>query len=320
LQGSFESTTLTYGDITIDAGAGSDIVYSGAGNDTIYGGAGDDYLDAGDGNNMIYGGAGVDEMHGGVGNDQFFLVSDGNWTGTVMTGDIEQVNIGGKIISQDIYNGGFGDDTLNGTSGSDVFIYDVSAVSAAAANQLDASLRNTLLINDIEHINMGDGDDVVNLLSANIGYGDVTIDGGNGNDWIWSSSGNDTLTGGAGNDYLSGGLGDDIINGGAGTDTMRGGDGNDTFVFGTFAEGSNGGNLDTIMDFTSGQDKIDLQNILFGAGSNLTSFVHFMDDGAGNTMVQVDVDGAANGQNFVDMIKLQGVTANQVTLNDIVHN
>ncbi len=49
----------------------------------------------------------------------------------------------------------------------------------------------------------------------------MTIDGGSGNDVIWSSSGNDILDGGEGNDILFGGLGDDTLTGGTGADIFE---------------------------------------------------------------------------------------------------
>ena len=59
------------------------------------------------------------------------------------------------------------------------------------------------------------------------------------------------VVGGAGNS-LNGGAGLDRLIGGTGDDTMTGGSDKDTFVF----DLANG--LDTITDFKSGQDKIDL--------------------------------------------------------------
>ncbi len=75
------------------------------------------------------------------------------------------------------------------------------------------------------------------------------------------ASGN-TLTGGAGDDIIRGGQGDDIITGGTGDDTLYGdgitddgtGSDADTFVYTT------GGGNDTIVDFTDGEDKIDISD------------------------------------------------------------
>ena len=58
--------------ITLDAGAGNDIVYGTEFNDNLTGGAGDDILDGGDGDDHLYGGAGNDILDGGDGNDNFY--------------------------------------------------------------------------------------------------------------------------------------------------------------------------------------------------------------------------------------------------------
>ena len=56
------------------------------------------------------------------------------------------------------------------------------------------------------------------------------------------------------------GIGNDTINGGLGNDTLTGGDGNDTFVFNTKLGATN---IDTITDFTSGADKIAIDDAIF---------------------------------------------------------
>ena len=109
-----------------------------------------------------------------------------------------------------------------------------------------------------------------------------TLSGLGGNDTLNGNGGNDTLLGGAGSDILNGGAGNDTLQGDAGVDTLRGDDGNDrliggagfdtltgglgadTFVFGSTAEignGTNAGTRDTITDFVSGVDKIDVSAI-----------------------------------------------------------
>ncbi|MEO9124210.1 MAG: calcium-binding protein, partial [Microcoleus sp.] len=71
-------------------------------------------------------------------------------------------------------------------------------------------------------------------------------------------------------DNLSGNRGNDFLRGGAGNDTLTGGAGRDTFVLGA------GLGADTIVDFTKGQDSIQLaRGLNFGklsivAGNNAT--------------------------------------------------
>ena len=93
------------------------------------------------------------------------------------------------------------------------------------------------------------------------------IDAGGGNDELYGGGGADILYGGAGNDVLSGGDASpartytrdtgpdegDYLDGGLGNDTYTGGAGRDTFVI-TLEPGA----VDTITDFHSGEDFIDL--------------------------------------------------------------
>ena len=83
-----------------------------------------------------------------------------------------------------------------------------------------------------------------------------TLNGGNGNDYLYGYGGNDILNGDAGDDVLLGGSGNDTLNGGAdndalygqaGDDILNGGAGNDFLYGGTGSDTLNGGeNNDTI--------------------------------------------------------------------------
>ena len=95
--------------------------------------------------------------------------------------------------------------------------------------------------------------------------GDDWIIGGDGRDLITGGTGDDNLNGGAGEwDNLLGDDGDDTLNGGLGYDTLTGGAGSDVFVLDSpekiLAE------ADKIMDFTRGEDKIDVRTQLNDAG------------------------------------------------------
>ncbi|HYR34752.1 MAG TPA: VCBS domain-containing protein [Burkholderiales bacterium] len=131
----------------------------------------------------------------------------------------KEVSIAGKNRTDGIYVGGAGSDTLNGTSGADALLLDDGAKPRLVS---------------IETINMGDGDDVVDLTSKRYTYGDVTVNGNAGKDVIWTSAGNDVLDGGAGDDALAGGAGNDVyVHGaGGGKDVITETGGFDTILFG----------------------------------------------------------------------------------------
>ena len=74
---------------------------------------------------------------------------------------------------------------------------------------------------------------------------------------ITGGAGNDSIIGGQLADTISGGAGSDTITGGLLADSLSGGAGADNFVFATVAQSSSS-NTDTISDFVSGSDKLDI--------------------------------------------------------------
>lgn len=144
--------------------------------------------------------------------------------------------------------------------------------------------------------------------------------GDDGNDVMTGGAGNDTLDGNRGNDTIDGGDGDDFIDGGLGADILTGGAGADTFYYNNVAD-SQGVTVDTITDFVSGEDKIDLSAITGGAGeytgsangygavlTSLTGTVQAVLDTSTNTLY-IDVDGNAALDANDMAIDLTGVTS-----------
>ncbi|MEM7547125.1 MAG: M10 family metallopeptidase C-terminal domain-containing protein [Pseudomonadota bacterium] len=149
--------------------------------------------------------------------------------------------VGGKgddILSgndvRNVLKGRSGDDTLLGGEGNDRLV----------GNSGNDSLEG------------GDGNDV---LVGQRGRDELT--GGAGDDQLRGGQWADDLNGGTGDDRLSGGGGKDTINGGAGDDELMGGGGRDCFVF-----EANAG-ADTIIDFMSGVDLIDVSAFDIGFGA-----------------------------------------------------
>ncbi|NWB93097.1 M10 family metallopeptidase C-terminal domain-containing protein [Pseudomonas agarici] len=99
-------------------------------------------------------------------------------------------------------------------------------------------------------------------------------------------SGHDLLIGNALANEITGGAGNDILYGAGGADLLRGGAGQDTFVFGAVADSASG-ESDWILDFVSGEDKIDLSGITQGA--NL-KFVKALTGQAGEAILSHDLE------------------------------
>jgi len=116
----------------------------------------------------------------------------------------------------------------------------------------------------IENASGGDGDDVlIGNAFANILHGNDGADylgGGDGMDSLFGGEGDDWLVGGTGADVLTAGPGNDLIVGGRGGDQLGGGDGFDTFDFNSVRD-SRGQNRDVILDFVSGEDRINLRTM-----------------------------------------------------------
>src|SRR5215208_3238689 len=184
--------------LSVDGGAGDDVVDGSDGPDLLLGGEGTDVLSGGGGDDRIVGDRGADTMNGGAGDDTL------------------------------VWNNGDGSDVVNGDDGSD----DVEVNGAPGAGDIDTVQPNgarikvdrtnlvpfTLDIGTSEtmHDNGLAGDDSITV--GDVGTYQVTAAGG---------AGNDTLTGGPASETFLGGTGNDTINPGGGIDVVSGDDGDD---------------------------------------------------------------------------------------------
>lgn len=138
------------------------------------------------------------------------------------------------------------------------------------------------------NLNQGSFSDVGGL------KGNVSITQGTSIENAIGGSGNDILVGNALNNVLKGGAGNDFIFGGAGADTLWGGAGKDIFAFSAAAD-STAKAADTIKDFTTGIDKIDLSAFAgdiqfvaaFSGGSNEATITH----SGNNSILALDLHG-----------------------------
>ena len=271
----------------------------GDGNDYLTGAGGNDTLIGGGGRDVLQGGAGADSLDGGGLRDGVDY-SDSNAAVTVdlskagpqvsggfASGDslvsIEDITgsaFNDKLTGTDIKNymeGGAGADVIDGAGGFDYALYNSSAAGvtvnlATTGAQVSAGDAAGDVLKNIEGL---DGSD----------FGDRLIGDANANG-LYGEGGHDTLTGGAGSDI---------------------------FGFNTIAanEASND-DYDLITDFEVGvgKDTLHIGNIIegFSGSSDINDFLRIVLDG-GQTKLQMDVDGEANGTNFVTLAVMSGVSS-----------
>ncbi|TCS16119.1 M10 family metallopeptidase C-terminal domain-containing protein [Caulobacter sp. BK020] len=214
-----------------------------------------------------------------------------------------------------------GADTLTGGGGADVFAYQAIGDSTVAAFDTitdfthgSDTLGLTPLITGTTKLTLStdgtdkilsidlDGDGVAEGQIKSLGQGlevtDIVTGVANFGFTITGSSGGDTLTGGSGADIISGADGADSIRGGGGGDTLTGGAGVDTFLYG--AGDSTSAHWDTITDFATGQDKLDISAVDAGTVSiarfGSSTFVYY---GSGASAGVVEVSGDIK---FTDLI------------------
>lgn len=290
--------------VTMNGGAGADLLEGGdggetingeGGNDVIHGNAGADSLSGGSDSDTFYGynADGADTISGG---DQLDTVDYGAKTGNLtitvgsgandgasgegddVQGDIETV-IGGQgndhitgDSSDELLDGYYGNDTLVGGTGTSADT--LNGGSGTGTDTADYSARSDNLKITLDGVNndgnetFGEGDNVVDV---------QIVIGGSGNDTIIGDGGANTLMGSGGTDSLRGGDNADSIDGGSGNDTIYGDDGNDTLKA--------GGGTDTIYGGND-NDHIYGYGVLYGEAGNdnffaFNGFKDTIDGGSG---------------------------------------
>ncbi|WP_335752015.1 calcium-binding protein [Sulfitobacter sp.] len=282
-------------------------------------GGGDNLLVGSSQDNLILGGASNDEIYGVAPSQS----SDGNDT----------LRGGG---GNDLIEGMQGDDTLEGNAGTDVLSYynsdapvtvnlglqgTAQDVGGSAGTDTFTGFEN-LYGSNAGNDSLGNGDTLVGDAGENriLGY--------DGDDIIHGDGGNDDLFGMKGDDFLVGGTGNDTLAGGGGVDRLFGGDGADVFDFNSAKENS----LllgDVIVDFSIGEDHIDLTDIDANSIANgyqtFTSLGSAAFSGTAGEL-RFDTDGTdgfvltdVDGDGIADMnIQLLGVTA--MSASELTHS
>lgn len=270
------------GNDTLIGGDGADVLIGGAGGDflygdeqnslptelpgdedTLYGGDGNDFLDGGRGNDILIGGAGADALHGGRG---FFDTEGVGWGNDTTSYEMSVTGITVSFSNPRANTGDAAGDTYDSIENLTGSAFDDSLRGDSQANILKGNAGNDTLIGGLgaDVLDGGTGIDtasyalselavVVDLANPSMNSGEdaagdtyVSIEN------LTGSISNDTLRGNAAANVIDGGSGKDILDGRAGNDKLTGGSGNDQFVF------KPGYSADTITDFVTGEDQIDL--------------------------------------------------------------
>ena len=211
--------TATGATIDTDHLSSIEKVIGSAFDDTLAGSTGNDIFVGGFGNDVITGNSGIDLVsyatsESGVevtlAGSSSSAADDGMGSTDTLSG-IEKVEgsafddtLVGSGAAFEGFDGGAGDDDIDGMGGTDLASY-ASSTAAVSVNLATGTASDGL----------GGTDSLANI------------------EMVVGSAFDDTLTGGTGNDDLDGGAGNDSINGGAGNDTLEGGGGDDTLVGGT---------------------------------------------------------------------------------------
>lgn len=251
--------------VTLNGGAGNDVLTGNAGKDTLLGQAGNDTLDGHSGADQLIGGAGNDryvvdnakdvvkeEANQGIDTVESLLTwtlganlenltlagntainGTGNSGDNVLTGNSAKNTLTG-LAGIDTLDGQGGKDTLAGGSGNDT--YHVDLTSAGKLEDTIKELANTEIYDG--------GVDTVVLRGTSTNTKAVTLTVTPNTENLDASatgtsllnlkgtSFSNVLTGNNGNNLLSGLAGDDTLIGGAGNDTLIGGAGTDRLIGG----------------------------------------------------------------------------------------
>lgn len=206
-----------------------------------YGIAGGDYTIEADYRTGISltGTAASETLNGTDGNDSLFGL-DG----------IDKLNGNGN---NDYLDGGLGADKMKGGNGNDTYIVDNASDKASESSTGGTS---DAVYTSVDYT-LGKHVEALFLTGTSALNGT----GGSTDNALYGNIASNVLHGMSGNDLLDGGDGDDWLNGGKGNDLLHGGDGADHFRFDTKPKALT--NQDTIDDFLSGVDVIELENATF---------------------------------------------------------
>lgn len=289
------ATTITSsnGDDTMNGGAGNDIFNGNSGDNTFTGNGGNDTYNSGIGTETYNVNAGSDTISRLRGSSVFVVSAGADLVATVggnFTATAASQNLGGANT-----DAVFNIDVLNATSVN----FSAMTIATATTDGITINATGRALAN--VSFTGSNGDDVINSSNPILATS-MTLNGADGDDDINGAAGRDIINGGNGDDSISGGADNDTLTGGAGADELTGDDGDDDFVFSTAA--TNG--ADTITDFTSTEDDLDLQALTLEQGADAQTDLLTAADGGGEAIVVTTA--FATGQANADALGVIVVT------------
>jgi serralysin len=325
---------LVSGTKLINGTAQADALVGTAGRDYIVGGGGQDWISAGAGDDVIQGGDGRDYLYGGEGADTFVYTSFSDGRDLISdfvggTDKIRFVDLPGAPkdasawtwLGTERFDGNAWELRTETTANGNTMIQLDRDGDMAVDFEVELAGRHTLAVTDFI---LGIG--AVPALSASAAPVDpiivtalapavsvpappplptTVIRGTEGNDLLIGTSTAELIYGGNGGDSIKAGDGDDVVIGGGGKDIISTGAGRDRIVYETVTD-SLPQSRDYILDFTPGEDVIDLSAIdaVSGTAAN-DAFLWIGTEGfsgragelrtsltaVGSTLIQADING-----------------------------
>lgn len=235
---------------------------------------------------IIVGGSDVDVMQGKTGDDTFRYVAAGDING----GEFLDGDAGSDTIELSA--------TFTGSADLSVMIINSIEHLAMRGSGQTALLTNPLL-NDLDDITGAAGIQTIALTSDSIDLAQLSFISWNSNDKI-------LLTGTAAADAIIGSDESDTITGLGDGDDLTGGRGADIFVFTATTDSTEGSGRDLILDFTQGDDLIDVaafgtpvdfiaEDSFSGSGTAELRYT-VLDDGKTQIVIDADGDSAADSR------------------------
>lgn len=305
-------------------GDGDDFVDGNRGNDTAFLGAGKDTFqwDPGDGSDVVEGQDGADTMVFNGANIAEKIDISANGSRVRFTRDVASITMDLNGVEGIAFNalGGADQITVNDVTGTDLSLVNLNLKGSTGTGDgaLDNVVVNGTAGDDKIKIAAADHNSRiavtgtaanVNITGAETALDTLTVNGLGGNDTIDASRLPANLIGltlnsGDGDDFIIGSQGNDLINGGRGADTALMGAGDDTFVW-------NPGDGSDIVEGQSGADSMQFN------GANIAEKI---DISANGSRVRFTRDVAAitmdlNGVEAVNFAALGG--ADTITVNNL---